>query len=240
MSTARGVRRVAAAIGFLVGLTGARMCRADCGQTVYGYDDKVVVFACGKTGPELRVILLEDASNLKVAGRVAVPSSREFDTAGHYRNFLMLVRWDKFEAYDLANPTHPALVAKFDLRKQENLSGYERIEQTSDNKFLVMTSMGIVEVTTDGEPAKWSLTEVPSNAALKKKMSSKPPAWRFIDQNEPVVLLMQNEKFRYELSRVDKSKPGEIHHRQYVRKVDLTTQKDASVLLLGGGLETID
>ena len=52
--------------------------------------------------------------------------------------------------------------------------------------------------------------------------------------------MRKNQKFRYELVWKDKSKPGEIMHRQYLRKVDVATQKDTSVLLLGEHLETID
>lgn len=240
MSLARSVRRTAVAIGLLAFGTCARICQADCGNSVYAYDDKVVVFACAKAGPELRVVLLDDAGVLKTVGRVAAPSSREFDTAGHYKNFLMLVRWDKFEVYDLADPAHPALAAKFDLHKQENLAGYERIEQTSENRFLILTSMGAVEVTTEGEPANWRLKEVPASAEVKKKLNQRPPEYRLQDENEHVVELRKSEKFRYELNWKEKSKPGEILHRQYLRKIDLATQKDASVLLLGERLETID
>jgi len=240
MGLAGSTRRVAGTIGFLAFAMGASVCRADCDHAVYAYDERVVVFACGKGGPELRVIVLDDASSLKIAGRVAVPSSREFDTADHYKNFLMLVRWDKFEVYDLADPIHPTLAAKFDLSKHENLSGYERIEQTAANKFLVITSMGVVEVTTDGEPRKWSLKEFTASAEIKKRMSSQPPSWRFVDQNAAAVPVWKTEKFRYELSWEDKSKPGAISHRQYLRKVDLATQKATSLLLLGERLETID
>ena len=240
MSFAGSLRRIAAAICFLMFAICVSVCRADCGSAVYSYDDKVVVFACGKAGPELRVILLEDASTLQVSGRVAAPSSREFDTAGHYENLLMLVRWDKFEVYDLADPAHPALAAKFDIRKQENLRGYERIEQAARDRFLVLTSMGIVEVTTDGEPAKWTLKEIPARPEMRKKMAERPPEYRFLDENEPAVTLRQSEKFRYELSWKQESRPGEILHRHYLRKVNVETRKAASLLLLGERLETID
>ena len=240
MGFAGCLRRLARTTGFLTLAMCASVCRADCGSAVYSYEDKVVVFACGKAGPELRVILLDDATALKITGRVAMPSSREFDTAGHYKNFLMLVRWDKFEVYDLADPTHPALAAKFDLRKQENLSGFERIEQTAGNKFLVLTSMGVVEVTTEGESAKWTLKEISASPEMRKKMAERPPEYRFLDENGRPVTLRQDEKFRYELGWRQKSKPGEILHQHYLRKVNEATQKDASLLLLGERLETID
>ena len=240
MKLAGRVHRITVIAGLLAFATGGRICLADCGSSVYAYDDKVVVFACGKAGPELRVVLLDDASILKVSGRVGVPSSREFDAAGHYKNFLMLVRWDKFEVYNLSDPALPALAAKFELRKQENLAGYGRIEQTAENKFLILTSIGAVEVTSEGEPANWKLKEVPASEEVKKKLNQRPPEYRLQDENEHVVELRKNEKFRYELSWKEKSKPGEIFHRQYLRKVDLATQKDVSVLLLGERLETID
>jgi hypothetical protein len=240
MSLAGILRRITATIGLLTLAMCAAAVRADCGSTVYSYDDRVVVFACGKAGPELRVILLDDSSTLKVIGRIAMPSSREFDTAGHYKNFLMLVRWDKFEVYDLADPTHPAPAAKFDLRKQASLSGYDRIEQTADDRFLVLTSMGVVEVTAEGAPEKWTLKEIPANLEIQKKMAERPPEYRLVDQNESIVTLRQDGKFRYELGWRERSKPGEIFRRQYLRKVDLATKKDVSVLLLGERLETID
>jgi hypothetical protein len=225
-------------LSFLAPAVCASVCRADCDNTVYSYDDKVVVFACGQAGPELCVILLDDASTPKVSGRVAVPSSREFDAAGHYKNFLMLVRWDKFEVYDLADPTHPGLVAEFVLGKTANLSGFGGIEQVAANKFLVLTSIGATEVTAEGEPAKWTLKGIPASPEIRKKMGERPVEYRFLDENESEVTLRENEKFRYELCWRQKSTPGVIVHLHYLRKVDLGTKKDAS-LLLGERLETI-
>lgn len=241
MRFTRIIVRITCAVGFLIFTLGASVCRAQCEHTAYAYEDRVVVMACNKAGaPELRIILLDDASPLKVAGRVGVPSARGFDTAAHYNNFLMLVRWDKFEVYDLTDITHPALAATFDLNKRGSFPGYERIEQTAASKFLVMTSLGAVEVTTDGDPPKWSLAEVPPSKELQKKMSGRPPEWRFVDQNERAVVVRETAQFRYELAWKEKSSTGEILHRQYLRKVDVAAQRGASELLLGEHLETID
>jgi hypothetical protein len=241
MGFTRNIPRIAWAIALLVATFGASMCRAQCEHTTYAYEDRVVVMACNKVGvPELRIILLDDRSPLKVSGRAAVPSNRLFDTAGHYKNFLMLVRWNKLEVYDFSEITHPALAASFDLNKRGSFPGYERIEQTAENKILVMTSLGTVEVTTDGDPAKWHLAEVPPSEELQKKMSGRPPEWRFADQNERAVVVRETPQFRYELAWREKSSTGEILHRQYLRKVDVATQRAASELLLGEHLETID
>ena len=240
MTIAERVRRCAVIVGLIGFAACARVCRADCESTVYAYNDRVVVFSCGQAGPELRVVQLDDTGPLKFAGSVAVPSSREFDTAGHYKDFVMLVRWDKFEVYDLADPIHPRLAAKFDLHKQANLAGFSRIEQTAENKFLVISSMGAEELATEGQPTNWTLKEVPATDDVKKKVNQRPPEYRFMDENEPVVEVRKNNKFRYELYWKNRTKPGEILHQQYLRKVDVATGKNASVLLLGEHLETID
>jgi len=241
MRFTRNTRRIACAIGLLVCAWGASVCRADCEHSVYAYEDRVVVFACDKAGaPELRVIVLDDATQLKIAGRVAVPSTRGFDTAAHYNNFVMLVRYDKFEVYDVADGAHPALAATFVLNKRGSFAGFDRIEQTATNKFLVLTSLGLVEVTADGEPAKWSMAEVPPGEDLQKKMSGKPPDWKFVDQDQRSVVVRETAKFRYELNWREKTSTGEILHRQYLRKIDVATQRGVSELLLGEQLETID
>jgi hypothetical protein len=240
MGFTRNITRIACAIGFVVTLAASECC-ARCEHTTYAYDDRVVVMSCNKTGaPELQVILLDDRSSLQVSGRVAVPSNRLFDTAGHFNKFLMLVRWNKLEVYDFTDIAHPTLAASFDLNKRGSFPGYKRIEQTAANKILVMTSLGTVEVTTDGHPSKWSLAEVPPSKELQKKMSGRTPEWRFADQNEKAVVLRETPQFRYELAWKEKSSTGEILHRQYLRKVDITTERAASEMLLGEHLETID
>jgi hypothetical protein len=241
MGFTRNIARTACVVSFLILALGAPVCRAQCDHTTYAYEDRVVVMSCNKAGaPELHIILLDDAARLRIAGRVGVPSGRLFDAAGHFNSFLMLVRWNKLEVYDFTDITRPTLAASFDLNKRGIFPGYQRIEQTAANKILVMTSLGTVEVTTDGDPAKWSIAEVPPSKELEKKMSGRAPEWRFASQNERSVVVRETARFRYELAWREKSSTGEILHRQYLRKVDVATEQAASELLLGEHLETID
>jgi hypothetical protein len=237
-------RKAACAIGFLLLGIGVPSCsaQAHCDHSTYAYEDRVVVLGCDKAGaPELQVVLLGDASSLKITGRVKVDVVRGFDAAAHYKSYFMMAVWDKFFAFDLADPAHPKLAATFDLKKREQVPGYDRFEQIAENKFLALTAMGALEITTDGEPAKWNLAEIPLTLELKKKASVQPPEWQFIYQNQPAIVLKESAKFRYELAWQEKSTgPGEIWHRQYVHKVDLATKKNASAILLGDHLETID
>jgi len=241
MRFTRNIGRVACAISFFLLALCSSVFGAQCEHATYAYEDRVVVMACDKTGsPELQIILLDDASSLKISGRAAVASGRLFDTAGHYKNYLLLVRWNKFEVYDLTDIAHPALAASFDLNKRGTFPGYDRIEQTAPDKVLLMTSLGTVEVTADGEPSKWKLVEVPPSKDLEKKMSERTNEWRFLDQNEKSVLVRETPRFRYELAWREKSSTGEILHRQYLRKIEAATQHAASELFLGEHLETID
>lgn len=241
MGFVQRIGRISCAIGFLTLAPGASARGAGCDHTTYAYEDCVVVMSCTKAGaPELRIIPLDDATPLKILGHAAVPSDRGFDAAGHYKNFLLLVRYDRFEVYDLTDLSHPGLAASFVLKRREGFSGYEQIEQTAPNKVLVLTSLSAVEVTTDGEPSGWSLTEIPPSKELQKKMSGRTPESRFTDQNEKVVVLRETPKFRYELVWREKSSTGEILHRQYLRKVDVATQRATAEMLLGEHLETID
>lgn len=233
--------RIACAMGFLALSLGPSVYGVPCDHSTYAYEDRVVVMTCDKAGaPELHTILLDDAGPVKVSGHVAVPSSRLFDTAGHYKTFLMLVRWNKFEVYDFADISRPTLAASFDLNQRGTFRGYPRIEQTAENKILVMTTVGTVEVTAEGEPAKWSITEVSPSKELEKKMSARTPEWRFDDQNEKTVVLREIGKFRYELVWREKPSTGEILHRHFLCKVEVATQRAASEMLLGEHLETID
>lgn len=241
MGIAQQIGKITCAIGFLALGSGASVRGAQCEHTTYAYEDRVVVMTCDKVGtPELHVILLDDANPLKVAGRVGVPSDRLFDSAAHYKNFLLLTRWNKLEVYDFTDVTRPTLAASFDLNKRGTFTGYDRIEQTAENKILVMTSLGTVEVTAEGEPSKWNITEVPPSKELEKKMSGRTAEWRFTDQNQKSVVVRETPQFRYELAWREKSSTGEILHRQYLRKVDVATRRIASEILLGAHLETID
>ena len=106
MGFTQNITRIACAMGLLFFACGASVCRAGCDHTTYAYLDRVAVMSSNKAGaPELHIILLEDRNPLKVSGRVAGPSDRLFDTAGHYNNFLMLGRSNKLEVYDLTDIT---------------------------------------------------------------------------------------------------------------------------------------
>ncbi|HEY6269093.1 MAG TPA: hypothetical protein VIX11_12400 [Candidatus Acidoferrum sp.] len=109
-----------AALTILVIMYAATVCRAqDCGSTAYAYEDRVVFFTCGKTGtPEYDVILLDDATALRISGRIPISTSRAFDAAAFYKNQWIVLTWDRLEIYDLDAPAHPVLVAKFQMKDQ--------------------------------------------------------------------------------------------------------------------------
>jgi len=91
-----------ATLSLLVILLGAGVCRADdCGPAVYAYEKRVVFYSCDKTGAlGLNVVVLDDASDLKIAGRVAVTAKRGFDAVVHDKDKVLILTWDLLEFFD--------------------------------------------------------------------------------------------------------------------------------------------
>jgi hypothetical protein len=234
-------RNGVAALNFLLFMLAGGVCRADdCGPTVYAYGDRVVLFTCNGAGrPEFDVVLLDDTAALKVTGRIPV-MARSFDAAGNYKKQWIVVTWDRLEIYDLADPAHPVSAAKFQLRKQTPTPGYGRIEQIAENKFLVLSTVGAAELTAENGGAKWSLTDIRQTPDHRRKMTERPPEARFSVESDTALLVRETPQFRYELIWKGRASPGQFIDRQYLRKVDKSTQRAVSDLVLGRRLETID
>jgi hypothetical protein len=239
---ARSRRNTIAALSLPLFVLATAVCRADdCGPTAHAYEDRVVLFTCGKTGaPEFDVILLDDAAALKVAGRIPVEIARSFDAAGNYKKQWIVVTWDRLEIYNLADPAHPALAAKFLLKKQPPAPGYGRIEQIAENKFVVLSTVGAAELTAESDGVKWTLTDISRTSDHLRKMTERPPEARFSLENHTAVVARDTRQFRYELIWKGRAKPGQFVNRQYLRKVDKARQRTVSSLALGARLETID
>jgi hypothetical protein len=234
------LKEIAIALPILI--FGASICRAeDCGPTPYAYENRVILFACDKSGaPELRVIVLDDAGPLKVTGRVASAAKRSFDAAAHFKNFVMLLTWNKVGVYDLEDPNHPTLAANFELKGREKLAGYPRIDRTAANKFLVISAMGAAELTAQGDVPKWSLGDVQMTPDMQKQSKEPPAEFRFTQNTGASLAVRETAQFRYDLVWKARTKPGEAIDRQVLRKTDKNTQRAVSELVLGARLETID
>lgn len=83
--------KTVAAMNLLLALFCAGVCRADdCGPAAYAYENRVVFYSCDKAGAlGLNVVVLEDGTGLKIAGRMTVPTKRSFDAIAQYKNQLM-------------------------------------------------------------------------------------------------------------------------------------------------------
>lgn len=220
----------------------AGVCRADdCGPSVYAYENRVVFYSCDKTGAlGFNIVVLEDGSDLKIGGRVAVTAKRGFDAISHYKDYLLILTWDLLEIFDTTDPAHPTLTAKFTMRNQGKFQGYDRIERMSDNSFFILSGLGTGELTFAGDTPKWTYADVERTPVQNKMVQAEPPESRLSRDIQDVFPLQETTKFRYELVWKDRKRPGEVLHREFVRKVDKITQRSVSALLLGERLETID
>lgn len=235
-------RKTLSVVSLPVLLLTAMNCLAeDCGPTAYAYENRIVFFTCNKSGaPEVDVISLDDASPLRVVGRVRLASARSFDAASHYNNHLILLTWNHLDIYDLADPVHPSLVVNFQMKHQASSRGYERIEKTAENKFQVLSSLGAAELTVEGDTPQWTLKDIQVTPEMQRKMGGRPPESRFTVESDGPVPVRESAQFRYELFWKSKVRTGEVLHRQYLRKVEKSTKRVISELLLGERLETID
>ena len=231
-----------ATLSLLVILLGAGVCRADdCGPAVYAYEKRVVFYSCDKTGAlGLNVVVLDDASDLKIAGRVAVTAKRGFDAVAHDKDKVLILTWDLLEIFDTSDAAHPSLLAKFTLNKQGKFQGYDRIEKESENTFLVLSGLGAGELTIAGDAPKWTFKDIDRISSHDKMARAEPPESQLSREIQDATPLLETTKFRYELVWKDKVRPGKALHREYLRKVDKVTQRSVSALLMGERLETID
>lgn len=228
--------RVLAASMLLV----AAPCFAQCGEGVYTFDNLVVFGACSPDGtPKLNVVVLDDTAPLRVSGQVTIPTDRGIDAFAHSGNQLIVLRWDRLEIYDLKDAAHPTLEAGFQLKNQGSVPGYPRIEPSAGG-FLVLSSIGAVEIKQQETPAKWILNELPPREEFRRAMQQWPPEHRFdLDEPAPAVL-RETQEFRYEFVWRHQTRPGEAISRQYLRKVHKTGGRLQSQLLVRQRYETID
>lgn len=242
MPLVRFSHKTVAILSLFLVLLGSSVCRADdCGPAVYAYENRIVFYSCDKTGAlGLNVVVLDDASDLKVAGRAPVTAKRGFDAIARYKNHMLILTWDLLEIFDTTDAAHPTVEAKFTMKNQGKFQGYDRIERKSDNSFFVLSGLGTGELTLAGDAAIWTYTDVERTAAQNKMAQTEPPESRLSRDIQDVTPLLETEKFRFELAWKNKVRPGKALHREFLRKVDKTTQRTVSALLLGEHLETID
>lgn len=217
-------------------------CRADdCGPAIFAYENRVVFYSCDKTGAlGLNVVVLEEASDLKISGHVPVNGKRGFDAIARHKDQVLILTWDLLQIFDTTDPAHPTPAAKFTIKNQGKFQGYDRIERKSDNSFFVLSGRGTGELTFAGDPLRWTYTDVERTPAQNKIAQAEPPESRLSRDIQDVTPLLETAKFRFELVWKNKVRPGEVLHREFLCKVDKTTHRSISSLLLGERLETID
>ena len=71
-------------------------------------------------------------------------------------------------------------------------------------------------------------------------MAERPQDSRFFVESDEPVPVRETAEFRYELIWKSKAKTDEYIHRQYLRKIEKSTERAVSESLLGERLETID
>jgi hypothetical protein len=248
---ARMCRRIAVTIAIgCCGLLSPRASRADSSGTSYAFG-KVVVFdtvvsdkVTYQTTRLLNAVLLDDASALRVVGKVAMASKPSYVSAYSNRgDQLIVLLWDRVEIYDFSDATSPRFVTALQLADQgASTPGYPVIQKMSDEKFILLNTRNTSELTVDAQGKNWTVKPLPPPTAEQRAAMAAPPA-PVLASNKPgaePLLLRDGDKFRYELAWVDRRRPGRIEHRKYVRKMDKVSARTVSEFLLDTQIETVD
>jgi len=220
---------------------------ADSQPTVLG--NLLVFFEEGSDGNRnLNVVPLEESAALRVIGRAAIQSHNAIHAQAAFEDNVILLLWDQVEVYSLKQPSSPKRVASYQIKSQRvSTSGFPRIEQTADRKFLILSPVGAAELTANPDGIRWSLADIEMTSDLEQKAHTLSPAQELSDRalaNDRDSLrprvLKESARFRYERIWERRTKPGLITHTEYLRKVDKAHGKILSRLLLSEEQETID
>jgi hypothetical protein len=192
----------------------------------------------------LNVVSLDDRSTLGVVGKVAMPGKSAYIAAyADYKGQLIVLLWDRVEIYDLTDPTKPRFVQAHDLGDQGFSSpGHPLIEPVGEGKFNLLNTSNTTELAVVGSGWDWRVTPLARpTPAQKSRMEA--PAIAVLTLRQPTdtpLLVHESDKFRYEVSWIDKRQPGIIVHRKYLRQFDKASGRPVARLLLEARAETID
>ena len=186
------------------------------------------------------VVILNDTAKLKIVGQVKTQADYNVDAYSNYKNYLIVLLWNRVEIYDLINPTKPTLVKFFSLQEHESWPGWGRIIKDK-TKFLLLSTKTTAELTMDDNIANWRINNIERKKQLHEKtlIKSNFPAFNYGLRDPNSFIVKETEKFLYEIfwetEEIEKYKRA---HKKYLCKVRKKDKKVISNLLLGEIIET--
>jgi hypothetical protein len=187
----------------------------------------------------LNVVVLDDASPLRVVGQAPFSNSRGIDAFHIGNERLTVLTWDQVEVYSLKDPAHPVRNGSWHIKNQGSFAGYPRIEEISADKLLLLASVGAAELDMTGAQSSWTMKDLPTSAETQKKMSDWLPERAYDFARDPAITILETAEYRYELKWKFTNRPGEAISRQYLRRLAKAGGPVAE-LRLGERIETID
>lgn len=222
---------------------------ADHDLDIYSFDNLFIfdTFASGNTYKRIfNIVVMDDTTNLKIAGQVKTTADYNVDGYAHYKNFLIVLLMNQVEIYDLNDPKNPVSVKTFKLQKRKSRhTGWGGIAQ-DNNKYILLSLLCAAELTMDDDVSKWNIEYHAKIPALHREdfTSSKfPPFIYSSTRNTPKdpwpFIVEETSRFRYEVDwEMEKHGKHSWMHKKYLRKVDRKDGIIKSSLLLGEQLET--
>ncbi len=213
---------------------------ADHDLDVYSFDDLFIYDTFGEPSRIFNVVVLDDKTDLKIAGQAKTTADYNVDGYANYRNFLIVLLMDQVEIYDLNNPIQRTLVKTFMLQDQgSHPSGVKGIEP-DNNTFTFLSYKSAAKLTMDDDSSRWKIENLKQRPELQREAvtSSRFPPFRHFPNYPWPFVVKETPKFRYEVDwEVETLECGRMH-KKYLRKVTKKGDRVVSSLFLGEDLET--
>ncbi len=210
---------------------------ADHDLDIYSFEDLFVYDKFGESITRIfNIVTLRDEDELEIVGQISTLADKNVDAYSHYKNYLIVLIWNRIEVFDLSNPKCPIRVKLYQLKEHKSWPGYGRIVKNG-NKFYILSTKTTSELIVYDEITNWKIKDIERTNELHEKtlIESSFPPFNYKDS----FVVKETDKFLYEIfCRREEVGKYMWSNKKYLRKIRKKDRKVTSELLLGELIET--
>ncbi len=207
---------------------------ADHDLDIYAFDDLFIfdTFA----GPEpvrrqFNVVILNDSTDLHVAGSVKTEIGFNVDGYAHYGHYLIVFMMDQITIYDLRNPRRPKIARWYHLADRGRLSGHSGIRRDADG-FTFKSLRSAARLVLAPDVKDWTVVELAAQPNFtRESLTTAPFPWH---RPHEAFLVKETGRYRFQVE-WDRGQCEDPHrdHVKLLRKRSKSTNGVVSSLILG-------
>lgn len=211
----------------------AQPVRADHDLDIYSFDNLFIydTFSKGSGLRTINIVVLDDKRTLKVSGSVRSNVDANVDAFSNYKNFLIVLLWNRLEIFDLGNPQKPYLVKTYKLEQHRSWPGFGRIIKDG-NVFLLLSTKTTSKLIMDDDVNKWKMEPFERTEELHKATLIQSFFPAFDDFSNYIVKKTKDFKFEIKWKTIKTGKYF-TSHKKYLAKVRKSNNALVSKILLG-------